>query len=84
MIKIFDRKFEYHALSEFPEFFYWQLKDFYTNWLIPPLGIGLKIWINTICEIVGNYLDIRVAEKRLNDPTSTTISMEEMRKELGL
>ena len=40
--------------------------------------------IASALDMYFDYLDIRVAEKRLNDPDSTTISMEEMRKELGL
>jgi len=39
--------------------------------------------IASALEMYFDYLDIRVAEKRLNDNEST-ISMEEMRKELGL
>ena len=39
--------------------------------------------IASALEMYFDYLDIRVAEKRLND-NEPTISMEEMRKELGL
>lgn len=39
--------------------------------------------IASALEMYFDYLDIRLAEKRLNDNEST-ISMEEMRKELGL
>lgn len=39
--------------------------------------------IASALEMYFDYLDIKVAEKRLND-NEPTISMEEMRKELGL
>ncbi|MCK9472946.1 MAG: hypothetical protein PHH36_14170 [Sideroxydans sp.] len=39
--------------------------------------------ISSALDMYFDYLDIRVAEKRLND-NEPTISMEEMRKELGL
>lgn len=39
--------------------------------------------IASALEMYFDYLDIRVAEKRLND-NEPTISMKEMRKELGL
>ena len=40
--------------------------------------------ITSALDMYFDYLDIKVAEKRLNDPNETTISMKEMRKELGL
>ncbi len=39
--------------------------------------------IASALEMYFDYLDIQVAEKRLND-NEPTVSMEEMRKELGL
>lgn len=39
--------------------------------------------IASALDMYFDYLDIRVAEKRLND-NEPTISMKEMRKELGL
>ncbi|MEA2110597.1 MAG: hypothetical protein U9P71_00970 [Campylobacterota bacterium] len=40
--------------------------------------------ITSALDMYFDYLDIKVAEKRLNDPNETTIPMEDMRKELGL
>lgn len=65
MIKIFDRKFEFHALLVYPNFVYWQLNDFFTNWIEPPPGISIENWINTFCEILSNFLDIRIAARGL-------------------
>ncbi|EQB35596.1 hypothetical protein M947_09955 [Sulfurimonas hongkongensis] len=39
--------------------------------------------ISSALDMYFDYLDIRVAEKRLND-NEPTISLEELRKELGL
>jgi len=65
MIKLFDRKLEYYSLAVFPAFVYWMLDDFFTNWLEPPTARCLSQWINTLCEILGNFLDIRVAVRSL-------------------
>lgn len=65
MIKGFDRKDDYACLSVFPDFLYWLLKDFYCNWLEPPPGFSYTVWINTFAEIMGNFLDIRVAARSL-------------------
>jgi predicted DNA-binding protein len=35
-------------------------------------------------EMYMDYQDIKLAEKRLNDPTSYTLSADELEKELGL
>ncbi|MBE0490678.1 MAG: hypothetical protein IBX44_00330 [Sulfurospirillum sp.] len=40
--------------------------------------------IASALEMYFDYLDIRVAEKRLNDPHFKTVSMDEFFKELGL
>jgi hypothetical protein len=65
MIKIFDRKQEYYPLTAFQIFVYLMLADFYTNWVMPPPGVPLKLWINSMCEIMSNFLDIRIAGRNL-------------------
>jgi len=65
MIKLFDRKFEYHALAIFPNFVYWLLPDYYTNWMAPPPGVSSQVWLAVISEVLGNFLDIRVASRGL-------------------
>ena len=40
--------------------------------------------ITSALEMYFDYLDIRVAEKRLNDPNLKTVPMDEFFKELGL
>jgi hypothetical protein len=54
---------EYHALLRYNQFTYWLLEDYYTNWLEPPPGVRLEAWVNTFCEILSNFLDIRVAAR---------------------
>lgn len=65
MIKLFDRKEEYFPLSIYLGFIYWMLDDFYTNWFEPPPGVNLGLWVNTLCEILSNFLDIRIAGRGL-------------------
>ncbi|MEZ5357192.1 MAG: DUF87 domain-containing protein [Candidatus Zixiibacteriota bacterium] len=64
-IKIFDRKFEYHCLLAYENFVYWMLKDFFINLIEPSLGVAPRLYINTFCEILGIFLDIRVAARGL-------------------
>ena len=40
--------------------------------------------IASALEMYFDYLDIKVAEKRLNDPNFKTVSMDEFFEELGL
>jgi hypothetical protein len=40
--------------------------------------------IASALEMYFDYLDIKVAEKRLNDPNFKTVPMDEFFKELGL
>jgi hypothetical protein len=40
--------------------------------------------IASALEMYFDYLDIKVAEKRLNDPDFKTVSMDEFFEELGL
>jgi hypothetical protein len=65
MLKIFDRKMDYACLLAFPNFLYWTLGHYFDNWLMPPPGVPFIRWLSTIAEILGNYLDIRVAARSL-------------------
>jgi hypothetical protein len=65
MIKGFDRKLEYHPLAVFAGFTYWLLSDYYTNWMEPPPGVSYRMWFASLGEMLGNYLDIRVAARGL-------------------
>jgi len=40
--------------------------------------------IASALEMYFDYLDIKVAEKRLSDPNEKTISFNDLKKELGL
>ncbi len=40
--------------------------------------------IASALEMYFDYLDIKVAEKRLSDPNEKTISFDDLKKELGL
>lgn len=64
-VTIFDRKFEYHVLLRFPDFIYLLFEDYYANWIEPPPGVDLRSHVNTLCEIIGNFLDIRAAARAL-------------------
>ena len=64
-VRVFDRKSEYHPLLFFPDFTYTLFNDYYTNWLEPVPGKTVQSWISALAEIMGNYLDIRVAARGL-------------------
>lgn len=64
-VRVFDRKSEYHPLLHFPEFTYTLFDDYYTNWLEPVPGKTVESWITALAELMGNYLDIRVAARGL-------------------
>ncbi len=49
----------------FANFVYLLMADFYTNWIMPPLGMPLRPWINILGEIMGNFLDIRIAGRSM-------------------
>ncbi|MCK5127314.1 MAG: hypothetical protein KAR42_13750 [candidate division Zixibacteria bacterium] len=84
MINIFDRKFEFHALMIHPKFVYWQLNDYYTNWIEPPPGVKLRFWVNSFCEVFGNYLDIRVAARGLLSSKILWLCKERKSVETGI
>ena len=65
MIKVFDRKMDFAALSVFPGFIYLLLPLFFDNWVAPPPGVEFVRWISILAEILGNYLDIRIAARGL-------------------
>ena len=77
-IRIFDRKLDYACLSIFPDFIYWLLEDFFTNWIQPPPGLHYRRWVTLLYEIFANYLDIRIAGRNLL--TSATLWTCEQRK----
>jgi hypothetical protein len=84
MIIIFDRKFEYHALTVFPEFVYWQLHDFAINLLQPPPGVSIENWLSVLGEIKGNYLDLRIAARGLFISVALTLYEEWVNGERAL
>jgi hypothetical protein len=82
MLKIFDRKGDYSALSSFPGFVYWMLPDFAMNLLEPPPGVSFRSWIGILSEILSNYLDIRVAARGLF--TTICLHLHEERQLQGI
>ena len=65
MLKIFDRKLDYACLLTYPNFNYWTLVNYLDNWLAPANGVNFIRWLPILAEILGNYLDIRVAARTL-------------------
>jgi hypothetical protein len=64
-IIVFDRKTEYHALAGYAGFIYLMRSDFRRNLLLPPPNVDFIQWISVLAEIMGNYLDVRIAARGL-------------------
>ena len=75
-IRIFDRKADYALLGLRDDFIYQHLDDYHTNWLEPPPGVSFEAWLNTVVEVLGNHLDVRVATKGLLSQTALRLYRE--------